>query len=200
MATHSRHALAETACTAFDGLRRIASGPLNRVAVKAKAAFDRGGIVLIFDDETAEVIDLDYSGTAKDVMRRLEGEASAPAPPVTPRGRGRPRLGVVSREVTLLPRQWTWLSGQPGGASVTLRRLVDDARRANAGKDRVRRSQEVTYRFMAALAGDLPGFEEANRALFAADVDAFQAHVAAWPPDVIAFVRRLSDEVFSGGK
>jgi len=177
------------------------------VVLKAKTVVNRSASssVLIFDDTTSEVIDVDYRGTAKDVLRRLAEKARPARESVplsesgaaTPRGPGRPRLGVVAREVTLLPRHWLWLNGQPGGASVALRRLVDDARRANVGRDRVRRSQEVAYRFMAALAGNRQGFEEAIRALFAADRDRFEEQVADWPADVRNHARKLAAGAFT---
>ncbi len=78
--------------------------------------------------------------------------------PAEPRGRGRPKLGVVAREVTLLPRHWDWLNAQPGGASVALRKLVEQARRANGDADRARAAREAAYHFMSAMAGDLPAF------------------------------------------
>lgn len=107
------------------------------------------------------------------------------AEPETARGGpGRPKLGVVAREVTLLPRHWQWLSSQPEGASVVLRKLVEEARRANAGKDGVRRSQEAANRFMSVMAGDAPGFEEAARALFAGDAERFDQRVEGWPADL----------------
>ncbi len=192
-------------CTAFEGHRRLVSGPLDEVARHARSAFGRSSTstVLVFDDATGEQIDLDYGGTEAEMLRslmaresaRLRGEAAAA--PAGPGGPGRPRLGVVAREVTLLPRHWQWLAGQPGGASAALRRLVDEARRASVGRDRVRRAQEVAYRVMAALAGNLPGFEEAIRALFAGDAGAFAGHVAAWPPDVAAYVSRLAGDALN---
>lgn len=180
-------------CTAFAGHRRIASGPLLEVALEVKRAVEGGsaGPLLIFDDATGRVVDVDVRGTPEELAARLApspspstAEGEAEGTPAGPRGRGRPRLGVVAREVTLLPRHWEWLSTQPGGASVALRRLVEDARRAGAGQDRARRSREAAYRFMHAIAGDLPGFEEATRALFASDRARFASLVAAWPPDV----------------
>ncbi len=192
-------------CTAFMGSRRIASGPLPEVAVAVKELVDRDQIspVLVFDDETSEVVDLDLRGTAEQVRRHAEGLAAsrgvrAPEPgqdaaePAGPRGPGRPRLGVVAREVTLLPRHWQWLGSQPGGASAALRRLVDEARRTHAGRDRVRRAQEAAYRFMSAMAGDEPGFEEATRALFAGNLAVFDALVEPWPPDVRDHARKLA--------
>jgi hypothetical protein len=186
-------------CTAFEGFEQIASGDLAFVALKAKAAVDRPGSapVLIFDDATSETVEIDFRGTPDDVVKRLELRPADPDREV-PRGPGRPRLGVVAREVTLLPRHWEWLNSQPGGASVALRKLVDGARRANEGRDRVRRAQEAAYRFMSALAGNLPGFEEAARALFGGDRLRFDERIEAWPADVRARVRKLSEVAFEG--
>ena len=104
--------------------------------------------------------------------------------------------GSVSREVTLLPRHWDWLNSQPGGASVALRKLVEEARRINRGKDKVRHSQEVAYRFMSAMAGNLPGFEEATRALFACDPERFENLVASWSVDIRDHARKLAEAAF----
>ena len=174
-------------CTAFDGVRRIASGTLAEVAAGAKAAYDRGSQVLVFDDETGEQIELDYRGTPAGVLARL-------SPPEAARGPGRPKLGVVAREVTLLPRHWDWLNGQPGGASVAIRKLVEAAARSEP--DRLRRGREVAYKFMSAMAGDLPAFEEASRALFTADGDRFQSLTQGWPADIRDHSRRLAEPTF----
>jgi uncharacterized protein len=193
-------------CIAFQGSRRIAFGELREVAAKAKEALDRGkpDPVLIFDDGSGEPIEVDFRGTVGDVLRRLverggskgpAGEGDAP-PNSLPRGPGRPKLGVIAREVTLLPAHWEWLNGQPGGASVALRKLVEEARRANEGKDRARRAQEAAYRFMYAMAGDRPGFEEASRALFAGDRARFEAETKAWPAGVRDQARRLAARTF----
>jgi hypothetical protein len=179
-----------THCIAFAGARCIAAGELAAVALKAKEAIDRGReAILLFDAVTSEPIDLDFRGTPADLLKRLARSAaptSVPARPAhdAPRGPGRPKLGVVAREVTLLPRHWEWLSGQPGGASVALRKLVEQARRDTDGRDRVRRAQESAYRFMSAMAGDRPGFEEATRALFAGDRTRFDRLVKPWPADI----------------
>jgi hypothetical protein len=111
-----------------------------------------------------------------------------------PRGRGRPKLGVVAREVTLLPRHWEWLNAQPGGASVALRKLVDQARRANGDAERHRAARDAAYHFMSAMAGDLPGFEEGARALFAADRSGLAAAIAQWPRDIREEVLRLLED------
>jgi hypothetical protein len=190
-------------CALFEGDRRIAAGPLAEVARAAHAAAARvaAGPLLAFDDATGQVIDLDLRGAPEDVAARLpalteafpapvEDEPAAPPPAV--RGRGRPRLGVVAREVTLLPRHWAWLAGQPGGASVALRKLVERARRESAGPDAARARRDAAYRVMSALAGDRPGFEAASRALFAGDRDGLRAATAAWPGDVAAYVESLA--------
>jgi hypothetical protein len=101
-------------------------------------------------------------------------------------------LGVVAKEVTLLPRHWDWLNLQPGGASVALRKLVEEARRTSGHHDRVRAAQESAYRFMSAVAGNLSGFEEAARALFAYDRRRFSQMIAAWPDDVRDYAVRLA--------
>lgn len=193
-------------CTAFEGNRCIASGDLLDVAKKAKEIIDQEeqASVLIFDDLTSELIEVDFRGTIEDVLKRLlkptSRDESAIAPLTTDkssqRGPGRPKLGVVSREVTLLPRHWDWLNSQPGGASVALRKLVEEARRVNRNKDKVRHSQEVAYRFMSAMAGDLPGFEEATRALFAGDSKRFNSLIASWPVDIRDHARKLSHAAF----
>jgi hypothetical protein len=174
---------AQSTCTAFAGHRRLASGALPDVALAVKAALERHPAgpesVLTFDDNTGQVVDLDLRGNPDEVLARLaSGLASSPAP----RGRGRPRLGVVAREVTLLPRHWEWLNAQPGGASVALRKLVETAMRDPRG--RAHGMREAAYRFMSAMAGDMPGFEEATRALFADDRDGMRVRMAAWPADI----------------
>ncbi|MCU9957959.1 DUF2239 family protein [Burkholderia sp. BKH01] len=177
--------------TAFDGHRRLASGPLATVALAVRQAGDAmSGTILIFDDTTGRSIDLDLRGTADDIRARyappggVSGAAGEPAGAGEQRGRGRPKLGVVSREVTLLPRHWEWLGAQPGGASVALRKLVEDARRTHAAADRRRDAQARAYHFMSAMAGDLPGFEEAARALYANDPARLAELIAGWPGDV----------------
>ncbi|WEK51902.1 MAG: DUF2239 family protein [Candidatus Kaistia colombiensis] len=189
-------------CTAFQGLRRIATGLLPDVALKSKEAADQGGEpVLLFDDDTSRLIEVDFRGSAGEVLARLTDDtpASASAEVVEiapPRGPGRPRLGVVAREVTLLPRHWQWLGSQPGGASVALRKLVDEARRTSEGRDRARRAQEATQRFMTAMAGDQPGYEEAGRALFAGDRERFRQMIENWPNDIREHAGKLAGPAF----
>jgi len=193
-------------CIAFEGSRRIASGDIATVAKTVKECMDRGETdpILIFDDVTSEPVEVDFRGAMKDVLKRLEkpaGTVKADAPAADlesgmQRGPGRPKLGVIAREVTLLPRHWDWLNSQPGGASVALRKLVEDARRVNRDKDRKRYAQEAAYRFMSAMAGNLPGFEEASRALFAGNPDRFEECMVSWPVDIREHARKVSQSAF----
>ena len=187
-------------CTAFSGPQRIASGELRHVAMKAKQAFDLhpDRPVLVFDDADGRTVEVPLELPAADLLRLLaqpQLAASTDAAPA-PRRPGRPKLGVVAREITLLPRHWDWLAAQPGGASVALRRLVEEARKVSSGDDRRRAAQEATFRFMQAMAGDLPGFEEASRALFAGDVSRFEEHVARWADDVRDHATWLATDAF----
>ncbi|HZI11341.1 MAG TPA: DUF2239 family protein [Myxococcus sp.] len=183
----------ERSCVAFIGPKRVARGAVTDVALKLRelGASARQGEFLVFDEETSEPIDLDLRGSAADVVRRID-EAEAAKP-----GRGRPKLGVEAKEVTLLPRHWEWLAAQPGGASATLRRLVEDARKKSAGGEESRKAQDAAYRFMQALAGNLPGYEAALRALYARDRAEFTARVSKWPVDVREHLQALSKSVFS---
>jgi hypothetical protein len=178
--------------TAFQGARRIASGPLLSVAAAVKSLIGDDTPVSIFDDHSSELVEVDFRGSADEVRERLERRF--PQEPTEARGRGRPKLGVVAREVTLLPRHWDWLGEQPGGASAALRRLIDEARRSAAGERR--RSQTALYRFMTAMAGDAHGYEEAIRALFAGDRDRFNSLTEDWPTDVRDHAWRLAPAAF----
>ncbi len=200
--------------TAFRDATLVATGALEPVALAAARALrDRPGVtVLVFDDRDGSVVELDARGDdaavlahvrqhygqapdaeprdPPDIPAALAGEPD-PHGETSPRGRGRPRLGVVPREVTLLPRHWDWLSSQPGGASVALRKLVEAARHDHAERDRRRRRHERAYRVMSTLSGLLPGFDEAARALFADDAPAFRSQAAGWPPDLLAYLLQL---------
>ncbi|MHB1135984.1 MAG: DUF2239 family protein [Coriobacteriia bacterium] len=175
--------------TVFAGSEMITTGTPDSVTSTVRELHSSGDqrVVLVFDDVTGEQVDLD--------MR-----SDRPAAEPERRGPGRPKLGVVAREVTLLPRHWEWLSAQPGGASVALRKLVEKARRESADGDRIRRSQEAAFRFMTSMAGDQPGYEEAIRALYACDRDTFEACITAWPRDVATYTRVLATEALSPGE
>jgi hypothetical protein len=172
----------ERSCIAFEGSRRLAEGPLDQVRPQVQAAMARGAAhLLVFDSKTSEPVEV----------------SPADAPQVPRRSPGRPKLGVVAREVTLLPRHWDWLARQPGGASVALRKLVEDARRTASRADEVRQARDAAYRFMSAIGGNLPGFEEATRALFRGDAQAFRERIADWPADVRGHARALADRGFA---
>jgi hypothetical protein len=174
--------------TAFAGHTRIASGRRDTLLTQLKRRLDEGGdhSFLIFEDQTGRQIDFDLAGSLDDVLAR--------AAPVAPRpGPGRPRLGVVSREVSLLPRHWEWLEQQPNGLSAALRRLVDEARKREPDKESARLAREAAHRFMWAVAGDFPGFEEASRALFAGSRQRLEGLIRDWPADIRSYLLRLAD-------
>lgn len=188
----------EHPCTAFCGAERIAAGDLIEIAPKIKAYADENpeDVILVFNDENSRQVEIDLRGNVKDVVRRLTEQNRGVADIGIPKGRGRPKLGVVSREVTLLPRHWDWLAEQPGGASVALRRLVDSARNSKDPEDLARNAKESAYRFMSAMTGNLPGYEEALRALFAGDKRKFKAEVKSWSKDLRAHVGKLTKNAF----
>lgn len=191
--------------TAFEGNRVVSAGALVDVAlaIRAKSPDASPEPILVFDDVTGGVVDLDLRGSPSQISLRFappddRQEAWSQRRPsrdkngVDVRGPGRPRLGVVAREVTLLPRQWEWLASQPGGASQALRRLVDEARRSAPDQDWIRTAREAAYRFMSAMAGNLPGFEEAVRALFAGDQGRFERMTDGWPAGIGTYALRLA--------
>ena len=202
---------------AFEGSRCLVRGGLDAVALQVKVATEARPLArfLVFNACTSQVLDLDLCGSPQEVLARLAlsqlGAESVVekldgmpphkgTPGVDPKedaglaksGPGRPKLGVVAREVTLLPRHWAWLSSQPGGASVALRKLVEQARKDSQSKDQRRLAQEATYRFMSAMAGCLEDFEEAARALFAGDRLRFERLTAAWPQDIHQHLQHLA--------
>lgn len=200
--------------TAFEGDSLLCKGPLTEVILKIKKRMGRAdnSPALIFNDATGNPMDFNFQGSEKDVLRRLEvfvGEADAKGKDADGKGRGgkgkateevagpgRPKLGVVSREVTLLPRQWEWLASQSGGASVVLRRLVDDARKKSGDALTVKQTQERTYKFLSVMAGNLKGYEEAIRALYRKDGKGFAAHTEGWPKDVKRHAETLAGGIF----
>lgn len=192
---------------AFEGNRCLAQGSLADVALQVKAATEARPLArfMVFNARSSEIIDFDHRGTPDEMLARLalsHPMTASPAPDLAVQasddtgtsrsGPGRPKLGVVAREVTLLPRHWAWLASQPGGASVALRKLVEQARKDSQAQDERRLSQEASYRFMSAMAGSLDGFEEAARALFAADRPRFEALMAPWPADIQAHLLQLA--------
>ncbi len=188
----------EKTYAAFAGDRLLASGAIETVLAKSKRRFDkdRNASLLIFDNVTGRQIDFDFSGTPEAVLARLSRHpvfASAPSESAAPQraGPGRPKLGVVCREVSLLPRHWDWLEEQPQGISGSLRRLVEEAAKREPDKQRARKTREAAGRFMWAMAGNLAGFEEASRALYAGDAERLRTHTRAWPRDIRAQMDRM---------
>jgi len=182
--------------TAFAGERQIVSADIKTTLLRVKRQFDKdkNTPILIFEDSSGKQIDFDLLGTAEQVIERLARHpAFARADGENPlrNGPGRPKLGIVSREVSLLPRHWDWLEKQPSGISGTLRRLVEEAKRLDPDKERARMVREAADKFMWAMAGNFPGFEEATRALYASDGKRFETLILDWPKDIRRYLRRL---------
>jgi len=189
--------------TAFSGNRCIVSGDLKTTILGVKDRLEaEAAPILIFDDQTGGQVDFDFRGTPDEVLARLPSHplfAADLSPQPRPSGPGRPKLGVVSREVSLLPRHWAWLEQQPKGMSAALRRLVEDARKREPDRERARRARDAVGKFMWAMAGNLPGFEEASRALYAGDEGRFETLIRDWPADIRTYLmRRLGDRVAVG--
>lgn len=180
--------------TAFADSKKIAAGDILEVANKVKKYLlkENKSQILIFDDDSSNQIELDLRGSLESVLRRLETSLTENHDAAKKAGPGRPKLGVTAKEVTLLPEHWEWLARQPGGASVTLRKLVEDAKKKNQAKDLLRQAQEATYKFMTVMAGDLPSYEEALRALYASDSKKFEKMISAWPKDIQDYTWRLA--------
>jgi hypothetical protein len=180
-------------CIAFAGTELLAKGELVDVVRAVKAALDKGTerSIALLDAETSKPVEINFTGTEEEVLQRI--------PRAPGRTAGRPKLGVIPREVTLLPRHWEWLAKQPGGASVALRKLVEHASRDAREADTMREARDAAYRFMHELMGDAAGFEEASRALFAADGERFRGLVAEWPEGVRTHLLELAGPALSAG-
>jgi hypothetical protein len=167
--------------TAFFEDRIVASGERDDVTRRIEEGYATADLaaIRVFEDESGRIVDLDYYDAARSAQ--------------PPRPRGRPKLGVTAREITLLPRQWDWLAGQPGGASATIRRLVEAARREPASAEAAR---DAAYRFMSQMCGDRPGYEEALRALYRGERERFFTLAAGWPADVRDYLARLLGGAF----
>jgi uncharacterized protein len=181
----------DTSYSAFIGHDLLATGALPGVleALKTRFEEDRGTPFLIFEDQTGQQVDFDLRGSLPDVQARYE-------PPAERVGPGRPRLGVVAREVSLLPRHWAWLGEQSSSASGTLRRLIDEAMRREPGEQQVRAAVNAVSRFLTAVAGNLPDYEEATRALYAHDRKRLDGLTRNWPQDIRAHIRRVLGHAF----
>lgn len=189
--------------SAFEGHKKLAQGSLEEVVLKTKRRFKADGTasILIFSDLTGKEMDFDLRGTEKECLQRLQAfiepaDGGGTAAAAKHAGPGRPKLGVASREVSLLPRHWEWLATQSGGASAMIRQLVEGEMKNMSGRELVRAAQDRTYKFMTTLAGNFPGFEEALRALYAKDKKKFRDQIADWPSDVKAHALDLSEGAF----
>ena len=177
---------------AFDGSRRIAAGSYLDVAMKVSTYLlgRPDAQPLLFDADTGKQVDVDLRvSPERSATRDESNQADAPKA-----GKGRPKLGVTAREVTLLPRHWDWLAAQPGGASVTLRKLVERAMKDPDSKLQQQARSTAAYHFMHAVAGNLPGFEQASRLLFAGDLGGLRLLIAQWPGDIAEQVMLMAGQ------
>lgn len=187
--------------TAFEDHKILSQGSLEDVVLKVKKRLEKSpeSQIVIYSDITGKSMDFNFQGSEKEVLKRLEiyttpetdnqGSAST--------GPGRPKLGVISREVSLLPKHWEWLATQSGGASNTLRKLVEESMKKTSGTLTVKTAQERTYKFMSVEAGDLENYEEALRALYRKDKERFTSEIKAWPRDVQKHIFELAKPVFA---
>jgi len=176
--------------TAFLGHSQLAGGDLQSVLTASKQVLEGAEQepLLIFEDKSGKQVEFDFAGSLAEVLRReLPTKAKV--------GPGRPKLGVVSREVTLLPRHWEWLEAQPNGISAALRRVVEEAIKHAPDEQRARKRRDAAAKFMWGMAGDFPNFEEASRALYAGDNERLTQLTRKWPPDVRSYITRLLSEL-----
>lgn len=189
-----------TSWTAFQDNQQFASGDPWDVAITVSHALQQqpGQNIYIFDDQAGRMVDIDLTISPAALMAQLQAQytVNETTAPEALRGAGRPKLGVVAREVTLLPRHWEWLATQPSGASATLRKLVEQARKQDQATVAIRQAQEATDRFMNAMLGNAPGYEAAARALYAGQKENFLHYTEQWPTDLRNYVQRLAEPAF----
>ncbi len=215
-----------TEYVAFVGHNVLAAGNIDVVAASLHQHHQQADapLALLFDGHTGKQLDLDLCGSLDETLSRLKEKFSRYASNVSSKSdldvtqeplqaeqgsqagdqvtalrakRGRPKLGVKGREVTLLPRHWEWLDAQQGGASATIRRLVENAKKEAVEHEASRAAQDATYRFVSAIAGNLPGYEEAIRALFARDQRRFVDEIQYWPEKVRRYALIFAGPVFA---
>ena len=184
--------------TAFNNQHILIQGSLEKVVLKVKKQLEQhpSSDVLIFSDSSGKKMDFDLRGSENEVLARLEKFIGKDALSTTS-GPGRPKLGVISREVSLLPRHWEWLSTQSGGASASLRRLIDETKKQTSAREIIKQAQERTYKFMTTIAGNLSNYEDALRALFSKDKKLFEDHINDWPKDIKKQTIKLAGDVFA---
>lgn len=181
--------------TAFEEFKIVSQGTLDDVAISVKHRLKEQGSsnILIFSDSTGRQIDLDLSGTDKQVLDRLKVFTTSSVQ--TQSGAGRPKLGVLPREISLLPSHWEWLLNQEGGSSAVIRNLIDEKMKTQLiHKNKI--AQERTYKFLSAHAGNLPSFEDAVRFLYRKDKKKFMDQISGWPKDVLKYTLSLSSDAF----
>ena len=128
------------------------------------------------------------------IDRRRAGAGSKAGHPAGWTGPSEPRRGLPRGITAAAP---LGMAGtEPNGASAAIRRLVDEARKRDPEGERAREAATASSRFMSAIAGNMPGFEEASRALFAHDGARFADLISAWPGDIRAQLQRMAGPWF----
>ena len=185
--------------TAFEDHKILSQGFLEDVVLKVKKRLEKSpeSQIVIYSDATGKSMDFNFQGSEKEVLKRLEVYTTPENTTEASSGPGRPKLGVISREVSLLPKHWEWLATQSGGASNTLRKLVEENMKKTSGVLTVKTAQERTYKFMSVEAGDLENYEEALRALYRKDKERFTSEIKTWPRDVQKHILELAKPVFA---
>ena len=185
--------------TAFEDHKILSQGILEDVVLKVKKRLEKSpeSQIVIYSDATGKSMDFNFQGSEKEVLKRLEVYTTPENTTEVSSGPGRPKLGVISREVSLLPKHWEWLATQSGGASNTLRKLVEENMKKTSGVLTVKTAQERTYKFMSVEAGDLENYEEALRALYRKDKERFAIEIKTWPRDVQKHILELAKPVFA---
>lgn len=167
----------------------LTSRDLEEVIERSQSLLSSGAsqAVMIFDDATGRRTDVELG--PNQIRERLHPDATADRS-----GPGRPKLGVVSREISLLPRHWEWLATQPGGASAAIRRLVEEARKNRRAEEASRLAREALDKALTVLGGSRPNFEEALRALYAGQFLRLEELIAEWPEELRAHISRLTGQ------
>ncbi len=165
--------------SSFIGDRHLFTGDLKGMLSQTHAYISRHGEegLLIFDNFSGRQIDYNFRVSLEELLGKE-------LPPTPKKGPGRPRLGVVCGEISLLPRHWDWLQRQRQSASATIRRLIEAAMKEASPEEKTREAIDAAGKFLWTMAGNLSDFEEASRALYAQKWHILDAITAAWPEDI----------------
>lgn len=173
--------------TAFRGDTRIITDSLFNVALALQKQSEMN--VLVFNDQTGQQIDLDLSGSEDDLKQRYtEVEYVKKV--------GRPKLGVISREITLQQKHWNWLDQQSSSASAVIRKLIDKELNDPSSESNIMLAKQAIDHFMLAMLGNMPNYEEATRALYQGNKSHFLALIHNYPKDLKVYLELKAQTAF----